>query len=219
MCDRRDLLKTIGALGGTGLGASFAGCSGRGSDTQGTETTTGRPTTETATAGSTTTRATDTAAATVTVSAHETFGEILADASGRTLYMFTKDTEGESACYGDCAAAWPPLTVENEGALEVGSAVTAALGTAEREDGTLQVTANGMPLYLFANDEGPGDAKGQGVGGAWFVLRPDGSVVMDTTPTGTPTSTRTETSTATPTEMPSPTPTETPTGSDGGGGY
>src|SRR5688572_26468210 len=37
-------------------------------------------------------------------------GAFLTDAEGMTLYLFTPDTEpGVSACYDDCAEAWPPL--------------------------------------------------------------------------------------------------------------
>lgn len=58
-----------------------------------------------------------------------------------------------------------------------GPEVAAAPDTIEREDGTLQVIGNAMPLYEFANDGGPGGANGRSVNDAWFVLRPDGSVV------------------------------------------
>ena len=34
---------------------------------------------------------------------------VLADANGRTLYWFAPDTAARSACYGSCAAYWPPV--------------------------------------------------------------------------------------------------------------
>jgi predicted lipoprotein with Yx(FWY)xxD motif len=34
---------------------------------------------------------------------------VLADAKGRTLYWFAPDTATRSACYGSCAAYWPPV--------------------------------------------------------------------------------------------------------------
>ena len=39
-------------------------------------------------------------------------GKVLADGHGRTLYMFEKDKRRskKSTCFGQCAAAWPPLT-------------------------------------------------------------------------------------------------------------
>src|SRR5262245_27588203 len=36
-------------------------------------------------------------------------GNVLVDARGRTLYLFERDSRGKSACYGACAAYWPPL--------------------------------------------------------------------------------------------------------------
>ncbi len=34
-----------------------------------------------------------------------------------------------------------------------------------------------MPLYFFAKDQKPGDHKGQGVGGVWFLVGPRGNVM------------------------------------------
>ncbi|WP_439027466.1 COG4315 family predicted lipoprotein [Haloarchaeobius sp. DT45] len=97
---------------------------------------------------------------------------VLVDGDGMTLYMFDQDTKGsgESACTGRCADAWPPLTVEGEASVMVASTVTASVATIERADGTTQVTAEGWPLYRFAGDKKPGDANGQGLNDAWWVL-------------------------------------------------
>jgi predicted lipoprotein with Yx(FWY)xxD motif len=112
-----------------------------------------------------------------TVTAGETaLGQALTDLDGRVLYAFTKDSDGTSSCYDDCAATWPALTVD--GPVTVGEGVEADwLATAEREDGTTQVTYKGMPLYRFAGDTRPGDTNGQGVGGVWFAVTPDGELV------------------------------------------
>jgi hypothetical protein len=62
-----------------------------------------------------------------------------------------------------------------------GGGATASLpGTATRADGTQQVTHHGHPLYLFADDQNPGDVEGHGVtafGAAWFVLSAAGSQI------------------------------------------
>lgn len=108
-------------------------------------------------------------------------GQILTDAEGRTLYMFTQDSENESACYDECAEAWPPLVVSGEPAG--GSGVEASLlGTTERENGDQQVTYAGMPLYYFASDESSGDITGQAVEDVWWVVSPSGDPIMEQAP-------------------------------------
>lgn len=109
---------------------------------------------------------------TVEVRAHETYGEILVDGEGRTLYRFDSDEPGETNCYDSCATSWPPLV---GGPPAAGDGVTAALGRIERTDGRMQVTAAEWPLYYYAGDGSPGDTTGQGVAEVWWVLAPDGS--------------------------------------------
>jgi predicted lipoprotein with Yx(FWY)xxD motif len=101
-------------------------------------------------------------------------GASLVGPDGRTLYIFTQDTDGTSTCYDDCAAAWPPLEVPDGASLAPGDGVTGELGITERDDGTSQATYEGMPLYYFASDAGPGDASGQGVNDVWFIASPEG---------------------------------------------
>jgi predicted lipoprotein with Yx(FWY)xxD motif len=103
-------------------------------------------------------------------------GARVVDADGRSLYVFLDDSPGESACSGGCAESWPPATVGEGASLQAGERVTGEVGTIEREDGTLQLTLEGWPLYRYAADGAPGDATGEGVGGVWFVARPDGSL-------------------------------------------
>ena len=54
------------------------------------------------------------------------------------------------------------------------------IGTTPRSDGKPQVTYNGHPLYLFAEDQNPGDTNGEGLtafGGSWFAVSPAGNQV------------------------------------------
>ena len=103
-------------------------------------------------------------------------GEVLVDAEGMTLYLFTQDSEGTSACVDGCAEAWPPLVAD--GAPTAGDGVDESLlGTIERADGSTQVTYNGHPLYTYAADEAPGDTVGQGVGDVWYVVDASGEAV------------------------------------------
>jgi predicted lipoprotein with Yx(FWY)xxD motif len=110
-------------------------------------------------------------------------GDILVDGAGLTLYMFTADADGTSACYGDCAASWPPLLSDTSPSL--GQGLDAGdFGSITRDDGKAQVTFHGMPLYAFAGDTAPGDTKGQGLGGKWYVLGADGTVLKSGAPKG-----------------------------------
>lgn len=112
---------------------------------------------------------------TVTVEVADTdLGQILVDGEGMTLYVFDNDSGGESSCTGDCANTWPPLTAEVSAGDDVDDSL---LGTTEREDGTAQVTYDDQPLYYFAGDEAAGDTNGQGVGGIWWVVGPDGQKI------------------------------------------
>jgi predicted lipoprotein with Yx(FWY)xxD motif len=101
---------------------------------------------------------------------------VLVDAQGFTLYLFTKDTGTTSNCSGGCATAWPPTL--STGAPVAGNGLDATLlGTTKRADGATQVTYNGHPLYRFAADKAPGDSKGQGSGGFWYMVSAAGDKV------------------------------------------
>ena len=102
-------------------------------------------------------------------------GDVLVAGDGLTLYGFTVDTDGTSACFDDCAAAWPPLPFE-DGA--VGDGVDASLlDSTDRGDGIVQAVYAGQPLYTYAGDSSPGDTTGQGVNDVWFVVEPGGAMV------------------------------------------
>ena len=119
-----------------------------------------------------------TGAATVNVAEVGTFGQALVDAEGRSLYLFTNDTQnsGTSSCTGECLVNWPPLFTDGEPVA--GEGVDAAmLGTITLPDGTSQVTYNGWPLYYFHEDTAAGDTNGQGVGGVWFLVTPAGEMI------------------------------------------
>jgi predicted lipoprotein with Yx(FWY)xxD motif len=97
-------------------------------------------------------------------------GNYLVDDKGMTLYVFKNDTAGTSACNGNCATIWPPLSAQ--AAPTGGTGVTGAFGLLTRSDGSQQVTYNNLPLYYFSGDKNPGDTNGQGVGGVWKVAAP-----------------------------------------------
>ncbi|WP_431984024.1 COG4315 family predicted lipoprotein [Streptomyces qinglanensis] len=110
-------------------------------------------------------------------------GSILADGSGRTLYLFEADKSRKSTCEGSCAKAWPPVVVEGKGGPRAGDgAESGLLGTTERKDGSRQLTYDGHPLYRYQGGGKPGDTAGQGLdqfGAEWFVLDPSGKKITD----------------------------------------
>jgi len=88
---------------------------------------------------------------------------ILTDgASGMTLYIFASDVanSGKSACNGGCATSWPPMTVASGTTPSAGGGASGTLGTIKRDDGTMQVTYNGLPLHRYSGDHAPGDTTG-----------------------------------------------------------
>ena len=114
------------------------------------------------------------AASMATVQLQKTsLGEVLADEHGRTLYMFTKDAGGKSACSGPCASIWPALTVTGKPSAGQGLEEE-DLGTITRDDGKTQVTYYGHPLYTYSSDSKAGDVNGQNVGGVWFAVTAEG---------------------------------------------
>ena len=122
---------------------------------------------------------------TVFVRQDPALGPILTDPAGRTLYLFAKDTApGESTCYEQCAANWPPFTADEP--LGLPGNIEGELTTITRNDGTTQVAYNGIPLYYFAKDTQPGDTNGQGVGDVWFVVHPGQQFGATASPVASP---------------------------------
>lgn len=109
--------------------------------------------------------------------AETSLGDIVVDSEGMTVYIFDKDTadSGKSSCSGECLAAWPPVEATGESPAVDG--VTGEVSTITRDDGSLQITLNGLPLYTYAPDEAAGDVTGQGVNGVWWVVGPDGAKI------------------------------------------
>jgi predicted lipoprotein with Yx(FWY)xxD motif len=106
---------------------------------------------------------------------------IVVDGRGLTLYMFTADTAGTPNCTAAltpaCPKVWPALKAV--GGVRAGNGIVASkLTTVKRSDtGVTQVVYNRHPLYYYRPDKKPGDAKGQGFSGLWYVLSPKGTSI------------------------------------------
>src|SRR5690625_4486013 len=132
--------RTTALLGTSMLGLGLlAACGSDEPDTAGADTSGG----DTSGAGEVATTSTD-------------LGTYLVDGQGMTLYLFTEDSPGMSACTDECLENWPILP----GEPEAGAGVDAdLLGSIERDDGSVQATYDDQPLYYFAQDSEPGDVN------------------------------------------------------------
>jgi predicted lipoprotein with Yx(FWY)xxD motif len=100
----------------------------------------------------------------------------------RSLYVLSADPPGKSTCTGPCAAVWPPLLTNRQPVAGPGAS-RSAFGVLRRGDGTLQVTYNHKPVYLFAFDLAAGAPSGLTNGenfvdplafGVWDTISPSG---------------------------------------------
>ena len=98
-------------------------------------------------------------------------GTVLASSRGLTLYYYSEDKphSGKSVCTGACAMAWPPLAAPVK--APAGIRLPGKIGFITRPNGVRQVTLNGYPLYFYAADKAPGQAKGNGIQGSWHVIK------------------------------------------------
>ena len=97
---------------------------------------------------------------------------ILTNAQGKTLYYFKPDTATTSACTSSCADNWPPLLATGSNTPTSATSLPGKLTMQTTANGN-QVEYNGHLLYTFAGDSGPGQTKGEGLFGKWFVVTPD----------------------------------------------
>ncbi|MFC3572527.1 SCO0930 family lipoprotein [Streptomyces yaanensis] len=105
-------------------------------------------------------------------------GQIIVDKNGMTVYRFLKDKawpKPVSNCVGACLEKWPavePVDINNTKGI-----VKKGFMSFTRPDGGKQQTINCWPIYTFSGDTAPGDTNGQGVGGTWYAVSPDGKPV------------------------------------------
>jgi predicted lipoprotein with Yx(FWY)xxD motif len=104
------------------------------------------------------------------------YGRVLYDANDQVVYVFEIDRRNQSNCTSaDCVKAWPPVLTEEEPTAGAG-VDNGLLGTIRRENGDLQVTYNGRPVYFYENEQ-RGEVRCHNVnlhGGLWWVVTPAG---------------------------------------------
>src|SRR5690348_8924791 len=106
------------------------------------------------------------------------FGMILVNAKGFTLYRYAVDSKGVNRCTPDatCRKFWPALLIKAGTKPSVGGGANASLlGTIRAAHGMRQVTYAGFPLYHFTGDKAAGQTKGQGFESKWYVVNTKGA--------------------------------------------
>lgn len=116
-------------------------------------------------------------AAPVLATGASSHGTIVVNGAGMTVYYFDADPQGttKSACTGACMTHWP--AVDSDSATPTVKGVTGTVSTIMGNDGKLQVTLDGHPLYTWFEDKNPGDVTGQGLDKVWWVVSPDGTKI------------------------------------------
>lgn len=159
------------------LATALAGCAADNDDDLAVEDTAPAATADLDTPPADTAPATDEGV--ITVAEADSGGTYITDSAGNSLYMLENDTDG-TACVGDCLATWPPVLVTDvQPSVHLGSNLDATLlGTIERDDGTMQLTYNGRPLYRYAADTGANRMAGHGLEdqwGHWYLVDATGA--------------------------------------------
>lgn len=110
-----------------------------------------------------------------------TLGSYLTDKDGNTLYFFSSDANGANNCTGGCITAWPVFNVNGLMQAQLGTGLDMADFNSITSANGNQVTYKGWPLYYYAPAgirEASGKTTGEGVGGVWFVAKPDYTIMI-----------------------------------------
>jgi predicted lipoprotein with Yx(FWY)xxD motif len=112
-------------------------------------------------------------------------GTIVVDSKGRTVYLFTQDTNNppKSNCDTGCDSVWPPVAAPASGTPTLSGVDSSKVGVVTRSDGSKQLTLNGWPLYEYEGDSAAGDVKGENVQSSWFAVTPQGTKATSTSST------------------------------------
>ncbi|WP_374778217.1 SCO0930 family lipoprotein [Streptomyces sp. NBC_01310] len=117
------------------------------------------------------------AGAALSVAKNAKLGEHIVDGKGMTVYRFKPDTQWPmvSKCVGDCLTKWPVVPPVDKGNAK--GIIEKNYLVLDRPDGKKQQSVDCWPVYTFSGDKNPGDINGQGVGGTWYAVSPDGKLI------------------------------------------
>ena len=131
---------------------------------------------------------------------------VVVNGAHKVLYVFDKDELNKSNCMDACKVTWPPVEIAKGGKVLIAGVSAKDIGAIKRpDDGNLQLTIKGHPIYTFSKDVKPFDTNGEAVSNIWWAVQPDGSrnfgshtppgstppATSTTPPTGAPTATLT----------------------------
>ncbi len=110
---------------------------------------------------------------TIKTTTNKFIGAYLVNGSGFTLYYLQNDSAklDASTCYGECAALWHPFYTPDVRLSDDLDPID--FGVITRTDGSKQTTFKNWPLYLYSKDKYPGDRKGDGIDGVWYIILPE----------------------------------------------
>ena len=115
---------------------------------------------------------------------HSVLGAIMFTGGGFRavpVYAFSGDTSSSSACTGGCAVTWPPLLTGSASGAAKGLEAS-KVASVKRSDGWVQVTYDGKPLYLYANETPVKEGQSFAVVGNGNGVKADGGTFELVTP-------------------------------------
>lgn len=129
---------------------------------------------------------TNTSPKTIQLATSASLGKYLTDKNGLTLYYFSNDATGISACTSGCLNVWPIFLADNLTQNDLDPALSIAdFKTITHPNGSKQTAYKGWPLYYYAPlvngayvQEPAGATTGEGVGNVWYVAKPDYSIML-----------------------------------------
>jgi predicted lipoprotein with Yx(FWY)xxD motif len=112
---------------------------------------------------------------------HTSLGKILVNASGFTVYRFSRDPRNKDTCVSveNCSEIWPPLLTSGRPIAGAG-VKSSLLSSIKLPNGKRQVTYAGHPLYMYSPATERAETGYTGFssyGGTWYAVNAAGKGV------------------------------------------